>query len=135
MQSWPHRFLSFLEDKLDSSYVSALAALAGAAIGGLTSFATTFTAQRMQLQNARRQAETTELTALYSEFITEAARVFGEALTHRTKDVTSLVQLYAMVGRMRLISGRSVIDAAQQVEDTIIDGVDAPSRRHRNVPR
>ncbi|MCW3477242.1 hypothetical protein [Limobrevibacterium gyesilva] len=113
---------------MDSAYVSALAALAGATIGGLTSFATSWVTQRAQLRHAHREAERTRLEALYSDFITEASRLFGDALTHQTDDVTALVRLYAMVGRMRLISDRAVVDAAVRVEDTIIATYLGPNR-------
>ena len=45
----------------------------------------------------------------YSDFITEAARLFADALTHQTEEITGLVGLYAMVGRMRLVSDQAVI--------------------------
>jgi hypothetical protein len=109
-----------VEGDLDQAYVSALAALAGATIGGLTSFATSRTTQRTQLRYAHREAERTKLEALYGDFIAEASRLYGDALTHQTEDITGLVQLYAMVGRMRLISDRAVVVAAIRVEDTIV---------------
>ena len=39
-----------------------------------------------------------------------------------------MIGLYAMVGRMRLISARTVIDAAVRVEDTIIEIYQGPNR-------
>jgi hypothetical protein len=35
-------------------------------------------------------------------------------------DTNASIRLYAVVGRMGLISGRAVIDAAERVDDTII---------------
>jgi hypothetical protein len=113
---------------LDTSYVSALAALAGAAIGGLASFASTFTSQKMQLQNERRKAEAAKLEALYSEFITEAGGLFGDALSHQTEEITSLVRLFSLVGRMRLVADRAVVAAAERVEDKIIETYLGPNR-------
>jgi hypothetical protein len=52
-----------LEDDLDPAYISALSALAGATIGGLTSFATSWTTQRAQLRHAHREAERAKLEA------------------------------------------------------------------------
>jgi hypothetical protein len=86
-----------LEGDLNPAYISALAALAGAAVGGLTSFATSWLTQRVQLRHAHREAEEAKLEALYSDFIAEASRLFGDALTHRTEEITGLVRLYAMV--------------------------------------
>jgi hypothetical protein len=110
---------TLLERDLNPAYISAFAGLTGALIGGLTSFATSWLTQRTQLLNAHREAEKAKLEALYNDFIAEAARLFGDALTHQTEDPTALVRLYAMVGRMRLVSDRTVIDAAVRVEDTL----------------
>jgi hypothetical protein len=110
-----------LEGDLNPAYISALAALLGAAIGGLTSFATSWLTQRTQLRHAHREAERLELKALYSDFITEASRLFADAVTHQTDEIAGLVGLYAMVGRMRLISDEAVIVAATRVEDNIIE--------------
>jgi len=113
---------------LDGAYISALSALGGATIGGLTSFATSWLTQHTQLIHAQRDAEKTKLEALYSDFIAEAARLFGDAQTRPGEDITAMIRLYAMVGRMRLISDRAVIDAAKQVEDKIIEAYLGPNR-------
>ena len=110
-----------MEGDLNPAYISALAALAGAAIGGLTSFATSWLTQRAQLRHAHREAERAELKTLYSDFITEASRLFADAVTHQTDEITGLVGLYAMVGHMRLVSDQTVIVAAMRVADTIIE--------------
>ena len=39
-----------------------------------------------------------------------------------------MIRLYAMVGRMRLISDRAVVDAALQVEDKIVNAYLGPNR-------
>lgn len=72
---------------MNPAYISAFAALAGAAIGGLTSFGTVWLTQRAQLRNAHREAERAKLEALYNDFITEAARLFGDSLTYQTDDI------------------------------------------------
>jgi hypothetical protein len=68
--------------------------------------------QRTQLRHAHREVEQAKLEALYSDFIAEASRLFGDAVTHQTENFTDLMQLAAMIGRMRLGSDRAVIDAA-----------------------
>jgi hypothetical protein len=113
---------------LNPAYISALAALAGAAIGGLTSFGTAWLTQRAELRNAHREAERAKLEALYNDFITEAARLFGDSLTQQTDDVTNMVRLYALVGRMRLVSARAVVVAAERVEDKILETYLGPNR-------
>jgi hypothetical protein len=116
------------ETDLNPAYISAFAALAGAAIGGLTSLGTAWLTQRAQLRDAHREAERAKLEALYSDFIAEAARLFADALARQTEDITNMVQLYALVGRMRLVSARAVIDAAVRVEDNILKTYLGPNR-------
>lgn len=127
----PHGIL--LEARFGPGLLSALSALAGATIGGLTSFATSWTTQRTQLRHAYREAERAKLETLYSDFIAEASRLYGDALTHQTEEITGLVQLYAMVGRMRLISDRAVVDAAVRVQDTIVATYLGPNRTLREM--
>jgi hypothetical protein len=117
-----------LEGDLNPAYLSALSALAGATIGGLTSFATSWTTQRAQLRHAHREAEKAKLEALYSDFTAEAARLFGDALTRQTEEIVGLMKLYAMVGHMRLVSDRAVVVAAVRVEDAIIETYLGPNR-------
>jgi hypothetical protein len=119
---------------MDPAYISALAALAGATIGGLTSFSTSWLTQRTQLRHAHREAERAELKTLYQDFITEASRLFVEAMRAKTDDIddiSGLAGLHAMIGRMRLISDQPVIDAAMRAEETIIETYLGPDRTIR----
>ena len=121
---------------LDPAYISALAALAGATIGGLTSFATSWVTQRTQLRHAHREAERAELKTLYQDFITEASRLFVEAMSTKTDnidDISGLVGLHALIGRMRLISAQPVIDSAMRAEETIIKTYLGPDRTIREL--
>jgi hypothetical protein len=125
-----------LEDNMDPAYISALAALAGATIGGLTSFATSWLTQRTQLRHAHREAERAELKTLYQDFITDASRLYVQAMTTKTgdiDDISGLEGLHAMVGRMRLVSDQPVIDAAMQAEKTIIEAYLGPDRAIREL--
>jgi hypothetical protein len=112
---------------VNPAYISALAALAGAIIGGLASFVTSWLTQRTQLRHTHREAVRAKLEALYNEFISEATRLLADALTHQTQDAADLVRLYAMIGRMRLLSDRPVIDAAVRIEETIIEHYMGPN--------
>jgi hypothetical protein len=118
---------------MNPAYISAFAGLAGAIIGGLTSFATTWLTQQTQLRSAHREAERAKLEALYTDFLAEAARLSGDALSHQTDDPAAMVRLYAMVGRMRLISDRAVVDPARRVEDTLVETHLGPNRTLRET--
>jgi len=112
---------------LDPAYISALSALAGAAIGGLASFGTAWQTQRAQLRHALREAERERKVALYNDFIAEAARLLGDALSHQKDDIVAMVGLYAIVGRMWLVSPRPVVTAAENVIDHIVETYLAPN--------
>ena len=60
-------------------------------------------------------------------------RLFADALTHQTEDVTPLLRLSSMVGRMRLVSDRTVVVAAVRVEDTLVETYLGPNRTLRET--
>jgi hypothetical protein len=115
---------------MNASIVSALAALAGAVIGGLTSFVSSWWTQRAQAKvqwlvqiQLRRQE-------LYKEFIDDASRLFIHALQNDKDkaDVFALMTLYAEVSRMRVLSTTSVVDSADQIVKGIIDKYEEPNK-------
>jgi len=106
---------------MDQSYISALAGLMGAAIGGLTSFATSWLTQRTQLREESRGSLRKQRETLFFEFIDEAARLYGDALVSQKDDVMTMVRLYALVAHIRLVASPAVIAAAERTVDGIID--------------
>src|SRR2546429_9879274 len=84
---------------MDAAYISALAALAGSAIGGLTSFATSWTTQQAQARAQRIAAEREGRAALFGRFLDEAARLYADALQNRRDEVTALMNIYALTNR------------------------------------
>ncbi|PZP59174.1 hypothetical protein [Pseudoxanthomonas winnipegensis] len=113
---------------MDTSYISALAGLAGAAIGGMTSFITTWLTQRNSIRDQHTQAQQTKLEVLFGDFINEASRLYGDALTHEQSDIAHLVKLYALLGRIRLVASRPVVDAAERTMKSLIDTYGGPNR-------
>jgi hypothetical protein len=112
--------------QMDASIIAALAALAGAAIGGLTSFVSSRTqakAQWLAQIQLRRQE-------LYKEFIGDASKLFIHALQNDADkaDVFALMALYAEVSRMRVLSTTGVVDSADQIVREIIDKYQEPNK-------
>ena len=112
---------------MDSAYVSALFGLGGAIIGGLTSFATTWLTQRDQLRDKRLESGRAKREQLFNDFITEATRLFADALSHQKDDIASMVQLYALAARMRMVASRNVSDTAEKVMVAIEERYRAPN--------
>lgn len=113
---------------MDTAYISAISGLTGAGIGGLTSFATSWITQHTQLADKHREAERERREALFIEFISEASRLYGDALGHIKEDLSHLVNLYALVTRIRLTASPSVLMAAERAMDTIIETYLQPNK-------
>jgi len=113
---------------VDAAYISAFFGLGGALIGGLTSFLTTWLTQHTQIREMRRDAARKIRQELFNAFITEAARLHADALSHEKDDVAELVQLYALVARLRLLASQRVVNAAEHVMSSIVETYLAPNR-------
>jgi hypothetical protein len=93
---------------MDTAYISALAALAGTAIGGFTSFATSWMTQQAQSRAQRAAAERDKREVLFGRFLDEAARLYADALQNKRDDASAMIGIYGLVNRIRLISSQRV---------------------------
>jgi hypothetical protein len=100
---------------MDVAYISALSALAGSAIGGLTSGFTTWLNQRFQAKAETLAHELSRRQDLYRDFIVAASKTYGEALVTSDPKIEELIGLYAMISRMRAISSPRIVACAEQV--------------------
>jgi hypothetical protein len=106
---------------VDASIISALAALTGAAVGGLTSGIANWLSHRGQLRAQWILHEKTRRQILYGEFIEEAATCYMDALQHDEANIAGLVGLYAKLSRMRTLSSETVVHRAEDVARKILD--------------
>src|ERR1700752_226913 len=113
---------------IDSGYITALAALGGAALGGLTSFATSWTTLHTQMKAQRSESSKSKRQKLYKAFIDGAAKTYGDALIHDKLETTGLIDLHALVSRMRIVSSRQVIESAVKVVKVITDTYNQPNK-------
>jgi hypothetical protein len=113
---------------MDTAYISALSALGGATIGGFASFSSSWLTQRTQLIFAHHEAIRAKREALYAEFVEEASRVYGDALERQKDDVKDMAKLLGLLGRIRLMSPRPVVTAAERTMDTIVEAYLRPNR-------
>jgi len=118
---------------MDAAYLSAISALAGSAIGGFTSLATTWLTQHGQLKITQRTQERVKRETLFSQFIDEASILFADAVEHEGTDFSKLSSLYAMTSRMRLLSSQSVVEHAEKVTRMIVDTYLAPNKTFRDI--
>ena len=96
-------------------------ALLGAIIGGGLSVLASWLAQRVQSKSQWMVQEIKQRQQLYSAFIEAAACSFADALQANDPDTASLANLYAEIGRMRLVSTEPVIREANQIAHKILD--------------
>ena len=86
---------------MDVAYISALSALAGSVIGGLTTGITTWISQRSQAKAGRIAHQIEQREILYKEFIGSASKIYGEAIVSNEPDIQDVISLYAMISTMR----------------------------------
>jgi hypothetical protein len=113
---------------MDASVISALAALAGATVGGLTSVLASWLVQRTQARAQWLVQDTLRRQELYKEFIEEASQCHVYALQHDKAEIPSLVSLYAKIARMRVLSSSKVVESAEQIGRKIVDTHLEPDR-------
>jgi len=116
---------------MDVAYISALSALAGSVIGGLTSGITTWLNQRSQAKAGQIAHELSHRQDLYRDFILAASRAYAEALVSNEPKVEELIALYAMISRMRVISSSAIVTCAERV---LVETTGAYSEPNRTVP-
>jgi hypothetical protein len=113
---------------VNPAYLPALAALAGSATGGLTSFASTWLTLRRQGRASRLSRERAKRQKLYKQFIDEASKLYLDALGHNEAEVSALVRAYALISRMRVLSSPAVVEKAEAVVRMIVDTYFAPNK-------
>ena len=113
---------------MDAGYITALAALGGAALGGFTSFATSWTTQHAQMNADRIENSKSRRQALYKAFIDGASKAYGDALIHDNLELSGLIELHTIVSRMRVFSSAAVIENAISVVRVITETYSQPNK-------
>src|SRR6516164_3882880 len=116
---------------MDAALLSALAALAGSVVGGLTSGFTSWLNQRAQAKANLLAHALSRREELFKDFVVAASKAYGEALTSSTPQLQELVELYGMISRMRtMCSSRTVACAEKVMAETLA----AYSASNRTIP-
>jgi len=112
---------------MNASTITALAAISGSMVGALGSLAASWVTQRHQDRRDLLTKKIVHREALYSGFISEAARLLVDALEHNFNDPKNLIPSYALLGRIRLGSSRQVLVAAEEVVKLIMNTYTKPN--------
>src|SRR5262245_34020004 len=106
---------------MDSAIITAAAAVGGSLVGALGSFFGSLVNQRYHDRRDLLASKIARLEALYSDFITGAARLLVDALENNKPEPKNLVAAYALLSRIRLNSSPQVLEAAEAVLQTIVE--------------
>ena len=118
---------------MDIAYLSALSALAGSVVGGLTSGVTTWLSQRNQARAEQLAREMSRREELYKDFIVAASKVYGDAIVSNEPQIQELVSIYAMISRMRVLSSPRTVACADQLMRATIDTYLEPNKTIREM--
>ncbi len=113
---------------MNSIYVPAFAALAGSAIGGLTSLASAWVNQNRHDRAEHLERDRIRRQKLYRKFIDEASKLYADALVRSEAEAAALVSVYALINQMRVVSSPAVIDEAERVVRVIVETYSAQNR-------
>jgi hypothetical protein len=107
--------------------ISALAALFGSVVGALGAALGTWITQKHQNRRDLLAKKLFHREQLYSDFITESARLLLDASQHNVIDPNNLIPAYAALSRMRLSSSPQVMATAEEVVKRIVGSYSEPN--------
>jgi hypothetical protein len=109
---------------MDSATISALAALSGAVIGGVTSFGTSWLSQQTQARVQARAHKLSQREELYKQFIEKASKAHADSLARQAANVgksRSWSTCTPWSAMMRVISSAPIVESANHVVRLITD--------------
>lgn len=118
---------------MDVAYLSALSALAGSVVGGLTSGVGGRLNQRTQARAGQRAHDILRRQDLYRDFIVAASTAYGKAIVSNEPQIEDLIALYAMISRMRVISSTRTVECADEIMHKTIATYFAPNKTIREL--
>jgi hypothetical protein len=118
---------------MDAALISATSALAGSVIGGLTTGFTTLLSQRSQARAGQIAHGLARREDPIRDFIVAASKTYGDAIGTSEPKMPELVDLYAMVSRMRVLAMPRSVECAENVMRAIVDTYFAPNRTMADI--
>jgi hypothetical protein len=118
---------------MNAAYVSALAALAGSVIGGLTTGVATWLTQRAQVRAGQIEHKIAQLENLFTDFIMAASKTYGEGLVTNEPKIEEIVALYAMISKMRVLSLEQTVNCAERIMYETIEAYYKPNKTIRDL--
>jgi hypothetical protein len=118
---------------MDAAILSTFSALAGTAIGAMSSLGSTYMTTQTQARAARLAAERAKREDLYGRYMDELARLYAGALNNVGVDCDRLTSAYALSGRIALYATPPVLESANRATRVIVDIALGPKRTPEEV--
>jgi len=118
---------------MDAAYLSALSALAGSVVGGLTMALSAWISQSVSARAGMISSHLARRQELFRDFIVLASRVYGEALTSSEPKIPELVELYALLSRIGVLCLPATVPAGEKLMRSILDTYLAPNRTFKEL--
>ena len=115
-------------------YIPALAGFGGSAFGAVSTFVTNWVVQRRKDHARHHSRSINKREELYKSFIEEASRLYADALVSEQPEISKLVDMYALIGRMKILSGDDVVSAAEKAAVLIVETYVSPNRTFADIP-
>ncbi len=112
---------------MDQTITTAIAAIGGSIVGAFGTLASTWITQRYHDRRDLLATQIARREALYSDFISEGARLLVDALEHNVVEPKNLVPAYSLLSRIRLSSSSQVLAVAENVVEAIMDTYSKPN--------
>lgn len=119
---------------MSTMYVPALAAFGGSAFGAVSTLVSGWVSRRRRLRQRHHARSLSKREKLYRSFIEEASRLYADALISDKSEIPQLVNLYALIGRMRIVSSDEVVRAAESAGRLIIETYLSPNKTFIDLP-
>ncbi len=117
-----------------ATYIPAVAAFSGSVTGAVSTIVASWFRQRRQHHAMITSRTLSKREELYKDFIQEASRLYADALVKDRSEISELVELYALIERMKILSSDEVINAAEKVARLIIETYLSPNRTFTDLP-
>lgn len=121
-------------DTMNTIYIPALAGFGGSAFGALSTIITNWAAQRRKDRARHHSRSISKREELYKSFVEETSRLYADALLTEQSEASKLVDMYALIGRMKIMSSDEVVDAAEKAALLIIKTYTSPNRSFADIP-
>ena len=113
---------------MNTAYLTALSALAGSVVGGLTTGITTWLSLRSAARAGHLATELARRQDLFRDFIVAASNAYSHALVSNEPQIQEIVAVYAMLSQMRVLCSSEIVACAEKIMRLTVDTYFEPNK-------